>query len=351
MSVTDTDIQNFLITKSENIFWLTGFAGSFGFVIKTKNTTYLITDGRYAEKAEKICHSDPANAGEESLTFILYDKDFKKNFGKTLKGKFSCEATLSLSEFKRYKSLFPNINFSPKSQIIERLRRTKTNEEITKTKTAQDHIDKILAPFLKANTKAGVTEKQLAFNLEHTIRNEGKFNLAFDAIVGFGENSAIPHHSPSERRLKDGDNILIDCGAKYQGYHSDMTRNFVWGNLNLEYKNKFNLCLRAQTETLAQYKPGQPIAALEQECRKILNEESQYFTHSLGHGVGLEIHELPTVSNRTPAKEKLKAGDIVTCEPGIYYPGKFGIRIEDILVITEKGHEVLSKTPKQLIQL
>ncbi len=334
------NINGILITSPKNIRWLCGFNGSFGLVILTPNNKrILISDSRYAETVKK-------NLGK-GWEFQLFDKNFKKNFGEKFSGLFQIEDCTTLSDLKKYKKFFPNLNFRQKTNFIEKFRNIKTENEINKIKIAQNHIDKILIPFLKTNLKENVTEKQLVFMFEHAIRDNGNFGISFDTIIAFSENSAIPHHNPSERKLKKGDNILIDCGAKFKGYHSDMTRNFIFGTAKPNFINKYNLCLQAQNETLKQYKVGTKIKNLEKSCRKILGSEEKYFIHSLGHGVGLDIHEAPKISTKN--NEKLKENQVVTCEPGLYYHNEFGIRIEDILVIKNNNPEILSKTSKELI--
>ncbi len=347
------NIDGILVTTPENIRWISGFKGSFGLVLLKKNgEKILISDGRYAENAKRTlkvnCEARENALGQtKEWKFQIFDKDFKKNFGEKVSGSFWIEDLASLADLKKYKKFFPNIKFFPKTNFLEEKRSIKTEIEIDKVRIAQNHVDDLLIPFLKTKLRENVTEKLLAFELEHAIRDNGKFDISFDAIVAFGENSSLPHHHPSEKKLKKGDNILIDCGAKFEGYHSDMTRNFVFGTAKADYINKFNICLNAQKKVLAQYKVGKKIKDLENFCRKSLGEEEKYFTHSLGHGVGLQIHEIPSISIKS--KDKLIENQIVTCEPGLYYPDNFGIRIEDLLVIRKNGPEILSQTKKELI--
>ena len=332
--------DGFVSLKKENIHWLTGFQGSFGMYIQTPKNKYLVTDSRYALKAENL-------AKKNNCSFVLYDKDFKNNFGQKQKGVFAIEDSVTLSQFRWLKKTFPHLNFRSQKSVIEKLRRQKTEEEIKKIKTAQSHVDALLIPFLKAKLKTGVTEQELKSELETAIRDKGRFDIPFVTVVAFSENSAIPHHESGSRKLKKGDNILIDCGAKYEGYCSDMTRNFGFGSVSKEYLNKHQLLLEVQEKTLSEYKPLKSTKSIDQHCRTYLGDEAGYFTHSLGHGVGLEIHELPNLSSKS--NFILQERDVVTCEPGLYYPGKFGIRIEDLIVIQKDAPMVLSKTPKELI--
>lgn len=330
-----------LITKRENIRYLTGFDGSRGMVLLTKKGNFLMADNRYAERAQKCV--------PKGWQFQLFDEKFQENFGKNWEGKIGIEDSVTLLGLKSYKKLFPKAKFKPVNQFVEDLRRKKTEEEIKKIRIAQQGIDRVLIPFMRSEATLGVTEKALAFRLDLAIRDEGRFDLSFDPIVAFGANSSIPHHAPSETKLKKGDNILIDCGAKFEGYHSDMTRNFVLGKASTEYQNKYEHLLNVQQKTLQKYQAGKTVKSVMNFCRKALGDDAPYFTHGLGHGVGLEIHEIPSLSEKS--KHKLEINDVVTCEPGIYYPGKFGIRIEDLLVIRKDEPEILSKTEKELITL
>ena len=334
--------DGFLLTKKENIQYCTGFAGSFGLFLQTKKEAFLISDARYTERA-KAC------ANKTKSTFICFDKNFKEKFGKKFSGNFAIEDSTPVSQLTKLKKLFPKTKFTTKPQIIEPFRRNKTEEEIKKIKTAQAHVDKILLLFLKANLKSGITEQALAFDLEGAIRDRGKLEISFDPIVAFGKNSAIPHHKPNTTKLKPGDTILIDCGAKKDDYCSDMTRTFAYQTATPEFQNQYNLLQQAQEKTLQKYKAGTKTKDLDNFCRKQLKDQAKHFTHSLGHGVGLEIHEAPTLSQKS--KDILCVGDVVTCEPGLYYPGKFGVRIEDLVVIQKHEPDILSLVEKDLVVL
>ncbi len=351
MNSAQTKLKNWLqknstydgicITKKENITWLTGFSGSFGvFIGKKDGKNYLITDSRYAERAQKC-------AKENNCEFVVWDEDFQKNFGEKLKGNFAIESSISVKNYEKIKKDFPQAHFIPEDSTIEKLRIQKTEEEIEKIHIAQHQVDQVLVPFLQANGKEGISEKYIAFQLEIALRDNGKFELSFPVIVAFGPNSSIPHHKPGNQKLKKGDNILIDCGVKFEGYCSDMTRNFGYGSVSDEYRAKYELLLKAQEKTLEKYQVGTTPKQLDEYCRELIGAEAEYFTHSLGHGVGLEIHELPGLGKKS--EELLVKNSIVTCEPGLYYPGKFGIRIEDLVVITKDGPEILSTTKKDLV--
>jgi Xaa-Pro aminopeptidase len=229
----------------------------------------------------------------------------------------------------------------------------KTDIEIEKICRAQSHVDSILKKKLPSLIREGVTEKEIAQKLEILFCEEGKFALAFPLIVAFGEGTAEPHHEPSDRRLKFTDPILIDGGVSFEGFCSDCTRMFVLGHPSQEFQEKYNKVLDIQEKALPLFRAGVRVAELDQWVRNQLGKDASYFIHALGHGIGRQIHEFPKITsqkvkNQNPDQE-LQKNMIVTCEPGIYFKKKFGIRIEDMILITEKVPRILTKTPRTLI--
>lgn len=341
-------IDGFFITKKENIFWLTGFNGSFGLFLQKKDgDNFLITDARYIKHVETLAQKN------NFTPFLLTEKN-KKSLSSFLKLKtnetsFFVENDLTLRKLDWLNTLFPEVSFLPQDMVLETLRQQKNETEIEKLKSAQNQVDSVLLPFLKSNLKTDITEKELAFKLEIAFRGNGKFDLSFPIIVAFGKNSAIPHHEPSSQKLTSGENILIDCGVKFDGFCSDMTRNFVFGKVDQEFLQSYCKLLKIQKKCLNQFVPNKKISNIEIFCRKELGTLEPFFTHSLGHGVGLEIHEEPRIS--TQSEKYLQKNEIVTCEPGIYFPQKFGIRIEDTLIVRDKKPEILTKTTKDLLRI
>lgn len=332
----------FITQDSNNIFYLTGFRSSFGIFFQSKTQKILISDSRYRSQGEDA-------AKKSGSSFHLYSKDFTKKLGEKVSGDVFVENSLSLDQFENLKKQFPNLKLFPQKSPVEKLREIKDLEEINKITHAQNHVDSVLFPFLKEQTKEGITEQELAYKLRIHLEDSGKYEMSFPIILAFGENSANPHSIPRERKLKKGDNILIDCGVKHQGYCCDMTRNAFFGSPNPEFQNHYQHLLEAQKSALKESIAGKKINEIDTLCRNLLGDKNQYFTHSLGHGVGLDIHEGPGVSegNLSPLEEN----QVITIEPGLYYPGKFGIRIEDLLVITKESPQVLSKSSKDLLIL
>jgi len=228
-----------------------------------------------------------------------------------------------------------------------------TTNKIDSIRIAQAHVDSVLKG-LSPLLKKGISEKEVVQYIEQKMCSTKGDAVAFSSIVAFGENAAEPHHEPSDRVLKLGDPILVDIGLKRNGYCSDCTRMFCWGTPSKEFQSKYEKVLRIHEEVLAQFTAGKKVIELDQFVRDALGADAKYFIHGLGHGVGKEVHESPRITSifkKTPAPkvpETLKEGMVVTCEPGLYYPGKFGIRIEDILVVTKGKPEILSQTSREL---
>jgi len=332
-------MKNFIITSRPNVFYLSGLRSSFGFLIMTEKENFLVTDSRYFLRAKEC----------KGFTPVLFDADFANNFGNKFEGEFGIEDSVRFSSLSNFQKWFPNVRFqTDKSPVLE-LRRVKKSEEIEKIKKAVKRVDEVLVPTVKQYLKLGVTEKQIAWELEKAIRESGEFELSFDIIVAFGSNSAIPHHEPSERPLQSNENVLVDIGAKFENYCSDMTRNFFFGTPSPEYLSAFRKVKSVQEKTVLQYKTGAKVKDLDQFCREQLGNLEKNFNHSLGHGVGIQIHEAPSLSSRS--EEILLTNDVVTCEPGVYFEGKFGIRIEDMLLVGDEGSEVLTRTGRELVVL
>ncbi len=333
-------MKNVIITSRPNVFYLTGLKSSFGFLVFTEKENFLVTDSRYFFQAQKY-------AEKTGFTPVIFDSDFADNFGNKFSGKFEIEDSVRFSSLEKFKKWFPNVQFEIKKSFVNELRRNKKEEEIKKIKIAAKRVDEIFILTMKKYLKLEVTEKTVVWELEKAVRDGGDFELSFDPIVAFGSNSAIPHHEASERSLKANENVLVDMGAKFQNYCSDITRNFFFGQPSVEYLNVFDKLKSAQAETSQQFKVDAKVKNLDQFCRKKLGELEKYFTHSLGHGVGIQIHEAPSVASQSD--EILVKNEVVTCEPGIYLAGKFGIRIEDMILVRDEESEVLTKTEKNLV--
>ena len=233
--------------------------------------------------------------------------------------------------------------FEECSGLTSSLRLRKEGEEIEILRKSC-HIAAEAFSQLLPTLKTGETEIEVSNRLDNLMRAKGAKGPSFDLIVAFGENGALPHHVTSDRKLKDNESVLIDFGCVYKGYCSDITRTFFHGTPDGEFKKVYDIVQKAHDEGIKALKPGLSARAADKVCRDIISDAGygQYFIHSTGHGVGLEIHEAPAVSARSDEKVLLEKGMSLTVEPGIYLIGKFGVRIEDTVLVTEKGCEVLT---------
>lgn len=339
-----------LITNPTNIAYLSGFTGSAGFILQSGSKNYLFTDSRYIERA-----ADSLKPGFELIDITRVwrnPKELATNWQKILK-KHSIktlgieEDHLTLKRFKHYKKISKGLKFKDISGEIESLREIKTPQEIkliTKSQRINEKVFSEIKKIVQKNPKA--TEIELNFKIKELAQKYGAEDVSFDPIVAFGKNSSRPHHLSGKSKRKKDDIILIDMGVKYQGYCSDMTRTFFVGKPTAKQLEIYNLVLKAQKHAINHIKAGITGKKADQLSRKIIEEagyDDQY-SHAGGHGIGLDIHEQPSLSQNY--KKTLKANSIITVEPGIYLPGQFGVRIEDMLLLTKTGNKNLTKITK-----
>ena len=336
-----------LITSDINRRYFTGMKSSAGTLLVLKNAAYLIIDFRYIERARAVAQGcevilqaelhEQINAifEAENVTACAVESDCMTiaQFG-SLKEKLSC--TL-LSDGRL-------------SRAINRLRAVKTSEEIDKIKRAQKIAEAGFEHILNY-IKVGRTEKEIQLELDYFMLKNGAEALSFDTIALTGSSTSMPHGVPSERKVQSGDFVLLDFGAVYDGCHSDMTRTVAVGQPSDKMREVYDIVLAAQKNALAKIKAGMTGSACDSLARTLIKLKGygENFGHSLGHGVGLEIHEAPTASHKST--DILESGMVVTVEPGIYIAGEFGVRIEDFVVIGENGCENLTNAPKELIVL
>lgn len=320
---------------------------SAGTVVITKGGAFAFYDFRYIEKAKQTV---------KNCKVILADKLYSQ-IKETLKSEGVTEIlietdTVTLDGFARLKKAFEGFTISKSdnlSQKILALRSIKSPCEIENIKAAQAITDKAFSHILEF-IKEGVSEKEVMLELEYFMRKEGSEGVAFDTIVVSGKNSSLPHGVPSEKKLQKGDFVTMDFGAVINGYRSDMTRTVAVGFVSDEQREVYETVLKAQTGALKAIKAGAVCKDIDKIARDIINEKYEgAFGHGLGHSVGLEIHENPAFNMRD--ETVLKKGTVMTVEPGIYLENRFGVRIEDMGVVTENGFENITKSPKELIIL
>ena len=335
------DLQGIIISNPINIKYLTGLDAE-GVLLVTRKENIYITDGRYIE----YVHSTLTLFDE----IIVYDvKDVSlddyENFFMFCENVGFEEHYVTYADYKEFIRKYKINNLVETEYIIEKQRMIKDEDEIKNIKTACEITDNCFS-YIVSFIKPGMTEKQIANEIEEYYRSRAD-GLAFDTIVASGENSSKPHAIPTDRKIQKEDIITIDMGCKYNGYCSDMTRTIFVGKVPEVVKPVYDLVLKNQMQTLNDYKDGSNIRLLTKMVINDFKLHDHDLIHALGHGVGLEIHEPPSINYKTdlPLKENM----IVTDEPGIYITGKFGVRIEDTVQITKSGCITLTKSEKNYI--
>jgi Xaa-Pro aminopeptidase len=337
----DWEVAGLLIGSTHNRRWLSGFTGSNGQLLITRDKALLATDFRYWEQA-----------AAESPAFELVkhqrtDEDDVAFFAAASVTKIGIEAQYVTLADRAKLGKIEGITWKPLAETAESLRKIKTPNEIEIIRAAAAITDQVMGQ-VNAIARPGMSERTLAWELEKLMREADAEAVAFDVIAASGPNAALPHHHPGRRQLQAGDTLIVDMGARVDGYHSDMTRTFyLGGEPDEQFWSVYNLVLAAETAVLNHIKPGMNGKEVDALARDVITAagHGDHFGHGLGHGLGLFIHEDPFLSTRTE-KEILAPGMVVTIEPGIYLPGWGGVRIEDLILITEDGFEYLSHCPQ-----
>ncbi|WP_028399160.1 Xaa-Pro dipeptidase [Ectobacillus panaciterrae] len=338
-------IDGLLITSGYNRTYMTNFTGTAGVVLISKDKAVFITDFRYVEQAQKqavgyeiIQHTGPI--AEEVASQVKALHIAKLGFE---------QDALTYGEFKVYEEKVET-EFVPTSGLVEKLRLIKTDSEIKILKDAAQIADAAFTHILSF-IRPGISELDVSNELEFFMRRQGAASSSFDIIVASGHRSALPHGVASEKLIEKGDFVTLDFGAYYKGYCSDITRTLAVGEPSPELKNIYDIVLEAQLRGVNGIKAGMTGREADALTRDYISEKGygQYFGHSTGHGIGLEIHEGPGLSMRSDVV--LEPGMVVTVEPGIYVPNLGGVRIEDDILVTKDGNEILTHSQKELIIL
>ena len=343
-----TDSDAFLVSKQQNIFYLTGFDGFSkeereAYLFLTKRDKYIFTDGRYAEAVRKKIRSYKLVQISQSKKLAQIIKDL------TLKEKVKNVAIeqndIRVSELNKIKAV---AKILPSENPIEKMREVKSSYEIEQVKKACKITD-LTFKYILDELKKNVSEKEIAKKIEIFILSKGG-SISFSPIVAFGANSSSPHHVPTDKKLSKNTIVLIDFGVKFNNYCSDMTRTVFFGGITKKQENIYNTVLEAQQKTVEYIKTHDKIIAgdIDKTAREyILSKGFPSIPHSLGHGIGIEVHELPTLSPNST--EELKKGMIFSIEPGIYIPNFGGVRIEDLYYYDGKNPQLISRAEKQII--
>lgn len=340
-----TEADGVLITSPQNLRYFTGFRGGEGVALITADKRYLFVDSRYTVAAKneavgyevteyrpgKLCNE--IHERQTNISVLAYE-----------------DVYMSAAEYHAYKKEWQGIEFKPASGDIDKLRMVKTQEELEYAARAEqigvDAFLKVL-PVIKP----GITETDLAAELEYQMRRLGAEGISFETIAISGIKTSMPHGIPDSKKIEYGDFVTMDFGCRHMGYCSDMTRTIVVGKANDEQRKIYSTVLKAQLAGLEAIKSGVICRDADAAARQIIADAGygRFFGHSLGHGVGLMIHELPNLSPKS--ETILEPGMIVTCEPGIYIPGFGGVRIEDMVYVTENGNVNMTKLSKELIEI
>jgi Xaa-Pro aminopeptidase len=334
-----------LVTRQVNVRYLTGFTGSNGQLLAVPGAGVFFTDSRYEEQSRREV---------PDLRRVTYPQKLAAALGEAAVAegvrRVGFEAAGMTYRSWRELADLDEVDLEPLEDEVERLRWAKDPEEIGLLERAQEVTD---AAFDRVIGKLaeGVTERQVAFELDLAMREIGAERVGFDTIVAFGENAAEPHHGTSERPLRRGDVVKMDFGCLVDGYHSDMTRTVAFGEPEARLREIHALVLRAQLAGIDAVRSGITGEEADRAARSVIENAGlgDRFGHSLGHGVGLEIHEGPTL--RSASDDVLPEGAVVTVEPGVYVPGLGGVRIEDAVVVGADGCRPLPRTPKDLLVL
>ena len=340
----ENEIDCFLITKKENIRYLSNFTGTAARILITEKDNFFITDFRYLDQVS-----------EETENFLIKEisSNFVDNFAEFIKSLNIKKMAFESKDlnYKMYQDFKDNLNLEellPQEALVEELRLIKEESEVEKIKKAVAIADQGFE-FLLNFIETGKTEREIALELEFFMKKRGGEAKAFDFIVASDKRGALPHGVASNKIVETGAFITIDFGCVYQGYHSDITRTVALGEVSARHKEIYKIVLNAQQKVISEIKAGMSCVEADKIARDYINQAGykDNFGHGLGHGIGLEIHEGPKLSPTSDGV--LKPGMVVTDEPGIYISEFGGVRIEDDLLITEEGCKVLNSASKELI--
>ncbi|MFZ2145674.1 MAG: aminopeptidase P family protein [Sedimentisphaerales bacterium] len=328
-------IKCLIVTKPANVTYTTGFMGEDSWAAITRGNVYLLTDSRYTEQAQSECPCCTIIERADSLAEAVAQLVKKLKSVRTV----TVEKSASLADYEALKK-HVKARFRSVANVIEIVRSSKDNFEIKAIEAAAAIATRALKQTLP-HIKPGVTESELAGMLDFQIRKLAATN-SFPTIVAFGPNASRPHHQPSKKKLKQKDAVLIDFGAKYKGYCSDITRCFVVGRPTAFYQKVYDVVEQAQAAAIKMIKAGVKMKRVDAAARKVIDKSDlPVYGHGTGHGLGLEIHESPFL--KVKSKGTLKAGEVITIEPGVYIPGKLGVRIEDDVLVTKTGSRILTR--------
>ena len=336
------DAEWILISSPAAVRYLSGFTGSAALLLISQDEQYLITDGRYTLQAEKQAAGYIVVRKDEGLYEALSDYDINYL---VYEARF-----VSAWQYQKIRKLLPDATLKDLGEAVDDMRMVKDLEELDKIRGAMRIADSAFNHILSV-IQPGISEREVALELENFMRRKGASRVSFSTIVAAGDRSALPHAEPTEALVTQGDILLMDYGCVYNGYCSDITRTVIVGQPSDKQCEVYSVVLAAQEAALGMICEGIEAREIDAVARDVI-EKAGYgacFSHALGHGVGIEVHEKPRVSAK--GREVLREGMVITVEPGIYIPNFGGIRIEDMGCVTKDGFENFTKSPKQLINV
>ncbi|MFN3153497.1 M24 family metallopeptidase [Bremerella sp.] len=332
-----------LVTNFKNVTYLTGFTGDDSYLLVTPKEEILFSDPRYSEQLEEECPHVRLEVREPGTQIL---DSVAKTVGKAKIGKLGIEsASMTVQLFNKVVAKLPKVEIKQLDGLVEGQRVIKDKSEIALTREAINLAEKAFA-VLKAGLRGDQTEKEVEALITYEIQRNGGRGTSFPPIVGVGPRAARPHGVPGMVEMEEDSFVLIDWGADYRFYKSDLTRVLFYGKVPAKMRKMYEVCLKAQLAAIDMIKPGVIMSDVDKAARSVIAKAGwgKQFGHGLGHGIGLDIHESPRLNSLSD--RPLKAGMIVTVEPGIYFPGFGGVRIEDDILVTKDGHEVMTSVPK-----
>lgn len=334
------------LTFLPDIRWSCGFTGSNGLLVVLPDAVHFVSDGRYEEQA----HREVEGATIHIPGYELYDYLAKSSLLSSARRIIFQSDHVSYQQVASWQSSWEEVSWVPLTNILSRYVASKTTQEINAIRRAQRITEQVFEEILGL-IEPGVSELTVAAEIVYRHLQKGASKMSFDPIVASGPNGALPHARPSSRTIAQGDLVVLDFGCFFEGYASDMTRTVAIGQPNDEQQRVYQIVLDAQEEAISKARAGMTTKNVDALARNIISTAGYgtHFNHGLGHGIGLQTHEWPRVSFHVD--DVLPSNSTVTIEPGIYLPSKFGVRIEDIVVLHDDGTENLTSAPKELIVL
>jgi Xaa-Pro aminopeptidase len=340
-SMRESGLNSLLVNRREDVRYLSGFTGSSGTLVITPKRACLITDFRYKEQARRET---------TGITILIQKKDYFEAVQDVVARMnvdtlWFDESAITVEGFRIFKKKGFKIKGHP--DLVHKLRQQKDSRELANIRTAIRRSEEAFRE-LQEEIRPGATERELGLQLENLIRRKGSRRAAFDIIVASGANGAMPHAAVTNRRLKEGDMVTFDFGAEANGYYSDMTRTVCIGRPSAKQREIHGIVLRAQAAAIQSVRVGVSCKVVDDAAREVIKcaGYGRFFGHGTGHGIGLMVHEGPSVSPLS--RDTIKTNMVFTVEPGVYIPGWGGVRIEDMVQVTQTGTKVLTSLPRDL---